>query len=220
MEGRLSEDIPNAAIHYNPYHIDRENRLEFPCLSQGPQIAMPAKLLHIHKGQKLIFELFARPKWREVPLTINLYGEGPDEQEFRTAVKDLKLKCVNFHGRVPDLMEIWKYNHAILMPSFMEGLPIVLVGAMLSARVPILTDVGGHREVVEDNKDGFIASLPTIESLDDALERAIENLDDWEEIGLRARERILEFLPEDPVVDFVQKLSRNMECDYRLGLEA
>jgi glycosyltransferase involved in cell wall biosynthesis len=175
---------------------------------------MPAKLLHIHKGQKLIFELLAQPKWRGVPLTINLYGEGPDEQEFRTTVKGLKLKCINFHDRVPDLMEIWKYNHAILMPSFMEGLPIVLVGAMLSARVPILTNVGGHREVVEDNKDGFIASLPTVESLDDALERAIANLNDWEEIGLRARQRILDFLPEDPVEDFVQNLSRHMERSY------
>jgi len=104
------------------------------------------------------------------------------------------------------LLTIWRENHIILMPSFMEGLPIVLVGAMLCGRVPIVTDIGGHAEVVEDNVSGFIALKPTIEDLDNALSRAMSCIDELEKIGRKARQSILDFLPADPVEDFLRKL--------------
>jgi len=89
----------------------------------------------------------------------------------------------------------------------MEGLPIVLVGAMICARVPILTDIGAHREVVDDNINGFIAEKPTIKAIDEALERAFQKSPAWEEIGQKARLRILSYLPStDPVDDFISKI--------------
>ncbi len=206
MESRLGNKITNASLHYNPYHIDRDVQLPFPSFENGTQIAMPSKLLHIHKGQRLVIELMAREKWKHRDVTINLYGEGPDEAEFKRLVAEKSLSNIQFHPRVSDLLTIWRTNHAILMASFMEGLPIVLVSAMLSRRVPILTDIGGHAEVIDDNRSGFLASKPTLEDLDDALGRAISRVSEWEEIGKLAREQILDYLPEDPVANFVDKI--------------
>jgi glycosyltransferase involved in cell wall biosynthesis len=206
MESRLGNEIVNAERHYNPYHIDRNTSIPFPPVGQGAQIAMPAKLLQIHKGQRTVIELMSLERWKNSEVTINLYGEGPDEEEFKQLVAEKHLTNIRFHPRVPDLLTIWRTNHAILMASFMEGLPIVLVSAMLSSRVPILTDIGGHAEVIDDNRSGFLARRPTVEDLNEALERAIARFEDWEEIGRLARKQILEFLPEDPVTDFVNKL--------------
>jgi glycogen synthase len=77
---------------------------------------------------------------------------------------------------------------------------------MFYGRVPIVTDIGGHREVVEDGTSGFIAAEPTAESVDTALEKAWQNLGDWKKIGRRARESMLRFAPADPVADLVEKL--------------
>jgi glycosyltransferase involved in cell wall biosynthesis len=89
----------------------------------------------------------------------------------------------------------------------MEGLPLVLVGAMICARVPILTDIGAPREIVDDNINGFIAAKPTVDALDEALERAYQKSESWEEIGQKAREKILSYLPpDDPVDDFISKI--------------
>ena len=89
----------------------------------------------------------------------------------------------------------------------MEGLPLVLVGAMICARVPILTDIGAHREVVDDNINGFIAAKPTVEALDEALERAFQKSALWGAMGQKAREKILAYLPaNDPVDDFISKI--------------
>jgi glycosyltransferase involved in cell wall biosynthesis len=88
----------------------------------------------------------------------------------------------------------------------MEGMPIMLVSGMMSARVPIVTRIGGHDELVDDGRTGFIADAPTVEDINDALERAYQARDRWQAIGVRARERVLAWLPADPVGDFVTKL--------------
>ena len=60
--------------------------------------------------------------------------------------------------------------------------------------------------MVDDGATGFIAATPSVEALDQALDRAYAAREDWEEIGRRARERVLAYLPDDPVGDFVQKI--------------
>jgi glycosyltransferase involved in cell wall biosynthesis/chromosome segregation ATPase len=206
MEQRLDVKINNADIHFNPFHFDRNILLPFPDISNGLRIAMPAKMLKIHKGQHLAIELFSKEKWRQKSITLNLYGDGPDKEEYQKMVDSYGLKNVKIHSRTPDILGIWKENHAILMTSFMEGLPIVLVGAMMCGRVPILTDIGGHKEVVIDNQCGFIASKPTLDDIDEALTRAVKRQKEWKEIGAKARQRILEYLPEDPVGNFAEKI--------------
>jgi glycosyltransferase involved in cell wall biosynthesis len=207
MEKRLNCKIPNAAIHFNPFHIDRDSFIPFPAMDNGLKIAIPANLLRVHKGQHLAIELFNWNKWRERPIQLNLYGRGSDQKVLKAMVKEYALKHVVFHQPTPDLLTIWRDNHAIFMPSFMEGLPVVLVSAMICARVPILTDIGGHCEVVDDNLNGFIAKKPTVDALDEALERAYQKSDMWEEMGKKAREKILSFLPpNDPVEDFISKI--------------
>ena len=206
MEKRLNCQIPNASIHYNPFHVDRNSFVPFPSMDDGLKIAIPANLSRVHKGQHLAIELFNQKKWRARSIQLNLYGAGYDEEVLKTMAKKYGLEKVFFHKHTHDMLTIWRDNHAIFMPSFMEGLPLVLVGAMICARVPILTDIGAHREVVDDNINGFIAIKPTVEALDEALERAYQKSAMWEEIGQKAREKILSIIPDDPVDDFISKI--------------
>lgn len=210
MERRIGARLENADFHFNPFHIDRDRVPAFPPTESGYSIAVPSKLLYVHKGQDLLIEVLSAKKWRERPVNVNIYGIGPDREKMEQSVRELQLNQVVFKGRVPDISEIWTDNHALLMPSRMEGLPIMLVSAMLSARVPIVTDVGGHAELVEDGSCGFVAADPAVECIDEAMERAWTVREQWESYGERARERVLDFLPEDPVSDFVSKIERVM----------
>ena len=69
---------------------------------------------------------------------------------------------------------------------------------MLSARVAIVTDVAGNAEVVTDGRNGFLASAPTDDSFDDALERAWQRRDEWRAIGEAAARDIRTLVPEHP----------------------
>ena len=174
MEKRLRCKIPQTGIFFNPYDVDLDADVPFPSTEKGLHIAIVGNLLRIHKGQHLALELFHRKKWRNRPLHLNIYGEGIDEAVLKKQAADYHLKNVTFHGYTYDIPGVWKMNHAILMPSFMEGLPLALVGAMICGRVPVVTDIGAHGEVIEDNISGFIASEPTVDALDEALERAFQ----------------------------------------------
>jgi len=213
MEERLGCKLGGCDRIFDPCHADRNAPAPFPPLSQGVNLAMPANILFVHKGHDLLVEVMQQQKWRARDVTINLYGTGRDEARLRQMVKDADLEHkIVFHGKLvavgreQEISRIWLVNQAILMPSRMEGFPNMLVNAMMSARVPIVTDIGGHTEAITDGVTGFIAADPTPEGLDDAMERAFERREDWELMGLRAREAILRYLPQDPVGDAVQKL--------------
>ena len=205
MEDRLAAPLPNGALHFNPYHIDRTIVPPWP-QTDVVNIAIPSKFLFIHKGQDILAEFLGKPEWQDRNLVFNFYGIGPDEDNLRKLARKNGIQNFVFHGRVSDISDIWTLNQALLMPSRMEGLPIMLVSAMLSGRVPIVTDIGGHAEVISDNICGFIASDPNPIDVAEALGRALARQYEWEEVGKKARTAILEFLPEDPVDDFVKKL--------------
>jgi glycosyltransferase involved in cell wall biosynthesis len=207
MEERLQRPLPNADIHFNPYHIDRDIVPAWPSEEDGIQIAIPSKLLFIHKGQDLVAEAVKSEVWRTRNVFFNFYGIGPDEENLRGLARKYGIRNFRYHGRVPDIGEIWKTNHALLMPSRMEGLPIMLVSAALSGRPMIVTDIGGHSELTEDGITGFLAPNPSVEDVSAAMERAWQALPDWQQMGLNARSRVLSFLPEDPVRHFLEQIS-------------
>lgn len=211
MERRLDCKLPNNDYFFNPYFISKSSQVPYPSTGQGLQLAVPARFMKIHKGQHLAIELMNKDKWRQREVVINFYGDGPDKEEMERLAKEYNLTSIRFHQPkwglpAPDLSSIWRENHAIFMPSFMEGMPIVLINAMIHARMPIVTDVGGHSEVIDDNMTGFIARKPTVQDLDEALERAYMQRDKWEEIGQKARAKIIEWLPDDPIDHFLNKI--------------
>ena len=66
-------------------------------------------------------------------------------------------------------------------------MPLSLVEAMLCRRPCIATDVGGNRELIRDGVNGFLAKAPTVESLDEAMNRALGEVvagcERWEKGG-------------------------------------
>ncbi|MCC2625496.1 MAG: hypothetical protein K0R14_1369 [Burkholderiales bacterium] len=207
MERQLGVNLHNAARHYNPTTISRNIELTYPkVIDDVYHLAYPARYVVIHKGQDILFEVLRQSKWKKRSLIVNLFGDGPNKQQLEQLKIYYDLENVIFKPYQKDIINIWRQNHGVVIPTRMEGVPIVLIGALLCGRMPILTDVGGHKEIIQDNISGFVAKAPTAELLDEALERAWQKRNDWQNIGQSARTAILKFMPEDPVADFVQKL--------------
>jgi glycosyltransferase involved in cell wall biosynthesis len=119
---------------------------------------------------------------------------------------NLNLTNVSFAGLVRDVPAIWTAHHGLILPSRCEGLPLVLVEAMLSGRVPIVTNVGGNAEVVGDGITGYLAAAATEDALDEAMERAWNERHRWREIGAAAAARIRTLVPREPERCFARRL--------------
>ena len=208
FENKMGNKLPNALIHYNPISINREDYVTYPVVQEYFHLAFPARLLTVHKGQDVLIKTISNPKWKKRNLIINFYGEGPDADFLKKIVKKNNLTNVIFHGHIDNIRNIWENNHGFILTSHMEGIPIVLLGAMFAGRVSIVTDVGGNTEVIKDSMTGFVASRSTVAAVDEALERAWTRRDEWETLGKAARVSILEHYPENPLKDFYVKITK------------
>ena len=163
------------------------------------RLALVGRLHPSSKGQDLLIDVLSEPRWRSRPLVVSLYGEGPQERILRRLVESNALQDrIKFCGHVSDVAQIWRCNHALIMPSRYEGLPLALVEALICGRTAIVTDVGGNAEVVEHGVTGFIAEAAAATPLARVMEEAWHERHRWREMGERARERISMQIPEDP----------------------
>jgi glycosyltransferase involved in cell wall biosynthesis len=196
-EQQLGFRLPHASVVRNPFLVPWEPRHDWPDQRDGLRLACVGRLYPMEKGQDLLLRVLARDKWRERPLSVTFYGSGDQREGLEAMARHAGLTSVAFGGFVRDVAAIWNDHHGLILPSRCEGLPLVLVEAMLSGRVPIVTKIAGE-EVVEDDVTGFLAAAPTEDSLDDAMERAWQRREEWRRIGEEAARRIRTLVPEDP----------------------
>jgi glycosyltransferase involved in cell wall biosynthesis len=206
MERQCAARLGNAEVVSNPLNAWPSEALAWPEETGMTHLACVARLEPRAKGQDLLLELFSSEKWRRRPLQLNLYGGGCCERSLRDLVSMFGAKQVQFQGHIEDVSSIWKKNHALILPSRYEGLPLAIAEAMLCGRPVITTDVAGNTELVRDGVNGFVAPAAALSLMDDALERAWVRRSEWKEIGLQARQDALKSVPADPIGEFSRKL--------------
>lgn len=207
-EEQLGFELPQATVVRNPFLVPWEKRNDWPDESDGFRLACIGRLYPMEKGQDLLLRVLARDKWRDRPLSVTFYGSGLHGAGLEEMVRYLGLTKVSFGGFESNVASIWNDHHGLILPSRCEGLPLVLVEAMLSGRVPIVTDVGGSAEVVDDGATGFLAAAATEDSLDAAMERAWQRRDEWKSIGAAAATAIRTLVPAEPAEAMAAMLLR------------
>ena len=208
VEAMLDERLPHAEIFRNPFNVRPDATPPWPEPTESWRLACVARINFFTKGQDILIELMRRPKWRERPLEIVLWGQDcGSEREARSLVQQHGLENqVRFGGFTDDVEAIWADHHGFVLPTRFEGGPMVLVEAMLCGRMPIITDVGYAGEFVDDNVNGFLAPEATIDAVDDALERAWQRRNEWQAIGARAAATIRQRHSLQPARDFACRL--------------
>lgn len=205
-EQQLATPLPQGEVVRNPYLVARDAPPPWPAAAEPVRLACVGRLYPREKGQDILLRVLARPKWRARPVSLTFFGSGPHCEGLRQTAAHLGLESVTFAGFTPDVAAIWREHHALVLPSHCEGLPLVLVEAMLSARVPIVTAVAGAPEVVEDGITGFLAANASDDAVDHALERAWAVRELWPAIGAAASEAIRRLVPPEPEAVFADRV--------------
>ncbi len=208
MENNIALKLDNAEIVANPFNVGYDSCPEWPSTEPDFRIALVGRVHFQSKGQDLIVDVMKQEKWRKRNIKIVFYGH--DQGNMRQLLELIKMHGLEdqliFSGFSNDVEDIWRDNHALLLPSRYEGAPLVVIEAMLCNRIAITTDIGRNRELIDDNESGFVADGATINLLDDALERAWQKRDQWKEMGQLAGQHIRDRYPEDPIGDFADKI--------------
>ena len=204
---QFGSPLRNAKVVRNPFNVRYDARPPWPANSaEGLALACVGRLDVISKAQDVLLQVLALPHWRERKVRLSLIGTGPNERGLRRMTEQLGLTNVELAGQQNDIEGIWSKHHALVLPSRFEGMPLTLVEAMLCGRPCIVSDVGGNRELVRDGINGFLARAPTVELLDEAMNRAWDNRARLTEMGCTAARDARQFVSRDPGGDFAREL--------------
>jgi glycosyltransferase involved in cell wall biosynthesis len=203
---QFAHALPQAEIVRNPFNVPFDVDARWPEDESTLRLACVGRLDPATKGQDILFEVLREAKWRARPLHVTFFGDGGARESLEALRDFYGVQNAAFATHTPDVVGIWARHHALVLPSRSEGLPLVVVEAMLCARPCIVTDVGGSAELLEEGATGFIAPSPTPGFLDAALERAWEQRAHWSAMGELAARRVREQIPSDPAATFAARL--------------
>ncbi len=128
--------------------------------SKALRIICVARLVE-RKGVKYLLKSLTELKKVDFKLTI--IGEGNQKKQLEELAKELKIdKKVSFLGAAPhqELVQHYQQHDIFVLPSLNEGMSNTVLEAMACGLAIIMTDVGGARELVNEN--GFLVRVKTI----------------------------------------------------------
>jgi len=136
---------------------------------------------------------------------------SPDPQNPSSISEDI-LKSwqeegvIEWWGYQDDIPGILSRSHVVVLPSYREGLPKVLLEAAASGRPIVATDVPGCREICRHNENGYLVKVKDPTGLKQAIQKLVEDGETRQRFGRRGREIVLNEFSEDIVVDEMLKI--------------
>ncbi len=144
--------------------------------SKLKKIIFVGALIH-RKGILDLIKAFARLR---SDYCLEICGDGPLRTDAEALTRELGLQSsINFHGWLdgPKKYSLYEQAEVFVLPSYNEGLPLVVLEAIASRCVVVSTDVGAIAEVVENGRTGFIFNPGDIDALVEHLKNILERPD-------------------------------------------
>lgn len=154
-----------------PDRYDTAPRAEHP----GNTILFIGRLAAV-KGVVLLLDAVSALQRRHPDLSQMLVGDGPEGDVLREQASARGLsQTVRFAGQLDEnaVADALAGADMLVLPSFAEGVPVVLMEAMASRLPVVATRVGGVAELVEDGVSGILVPPGDVEALIAAMDRLL-----------------------------------------------
>lgn len=202
-EEQFGTKLANGEVIFNPVKITTS--IPYPSSQSGYRLCCIARLFILDKGQDMLLRVLSQSKWKQRPIHVTFIGKGIDREALIEMAELLGVSNVSFEEHTDHIEKVWKTHHALVLPSRSEGLPLTIMEAMMAGRPVITTNAGGNAELLQEGMTGYVAQ-PFENSLDDALERAWQQREHWEEVGERASRHLVQQIPASPELVFGEKI--------------
>ena len=146
------------------------------------------------KGQHLLIDAVDRLLQQGRPVRLRLIGDGPDAASLRVSAAQIQTpQAVLFEGAVNQdrIRSFYRTADALCLPSFAEGLPVVLMEAMAMQIPCVSTSITGIPELIRDGIDGLLVPASDLKSLIEALARLMDEAELRRRLGESGRSRVL-----------------------------
>ena len=140
------------------------------------------------KGVPILLEAMAALKARHPALRLVLIGDGPERATLEALAKPLG-DSVSFLGyrSQSEVAEALAQADVFALPSFAEGVPVVLMEAMAAGVPVVATQIAGIPELVRHGDSGLLVPPGDAEALTEAIDALLASADRRRAMGSAGR---------------------------------
>lgn len=173
-EVRSIHKVDLEKLHVVGGGFDRDLFFPAPKPDKGPIQMVYAGKLSRAKGVPWL--LRSLKQVQQPDFRLHLAGSGSGEEFHESLALAAQLgKKVKVHGPLShrDLADLMRKSHFFVLPSFFEGLPLVLMEALSSGCRLLTTDLPGACEILGDHLSDMVdlVRLPPLETVDTPFDR-------------------------------------------------
>lgn len=151
------------------------------CKAKGQHILLQAASILRQSNKKIVYLIIGN----------DLEQNGAYLEHLKDMATELEVNdIVQFLGQRFDVPQILAAADLLVLPSFSEGLPLVILEAMAAEKPVIATSVGGVSEIVIHEETGLLIPVGDASALAEAILWMVKNPFDARMIGSKALEMV------------------------------
>ena len=133
---------------------------------------------------------------------------NPSAIDKEQLVEWINKKDIHYCGTTKDIRGYVKQTDVVVLPSYREGLPKVILEGMAMGKPIITTDTAGCRETVEEDVNGYLVPVKDAKQLANAMMKmALQSGEDLERMGNASREKTLEIFDDKIIANQFMEIS-------------
>ncbi len=105
-----------------------------------------------------------------------LVGKGILQEQYNRKIREYSLeKNIHMLGYRTDIPKLLKISNVLLSLSYREGLPVNVIEGMISGLPVVATDCRGNRELIQNEKNGYIVNISDEKDLINKIMLVVRN---------------------------------------------
>ncbi|MCF6173353.1 MAG: GT4 family glycosyltransferase PelF, partial [Campylobacteraceae bacterium] len=209
--------VNEKKIHtiYNGIDTNKFKKFDIQKEEDRPIVVMVARIDPLKDIETFIRT--AKMVAKEIPnVLFKLYGPMVDEKYYhlcQNLIDELEVdKNFLFAGSTSSPQTAYNEGDVVMLTSISEAFPFVVIEAMACEKVVVSSDVGGTKEVLEGF--GYVVKPKDYQEFADKVAYILKNPDIAREMGIDARESILNGFTIEDMVDNYSAVYRKLYSEY------
>lgn len=192
--------ITNASVTVIPFGVDIKKysprEIKRPYTDKTIVIGVIKPIEKIYAVDIIIkaFSLLVK-RCPDCDLKLMIVGIGSEKSNLEKLCKAENIVAhVNFIGRVnfSIISDYFNMIDVLVNISTYESFGVSVIEAMACEKPVVVTNVGGLKEIVEENINGFLVPVNDIEKTAIAIEKLVRNKEMRKEFGINGRQKVIE----------------------------
>lgn len=161
------EVLPGSGVNLQKFPFE-----EYPKENNTLHFLYVGKMMK-DKGIDYLLEAIEQIKTKNKNCTFTLVGRF--EENYKEKINaSVKSGLIIYKPETENVQELYKNCHAIIHPTFHEGMSNILQEAASTGRPLLASNIHGCKEIIDENKNGFLFEPKNSKSIVDAVEKFIK----------------------------------------------